>query len=137
MKSRLLLIPLMLTAATAMADSETFTPSNPVDAHAQAAALLSRPYTPGVSGSEGQVGSQSEAPATVDAQARAAALLSGVHTGSEVAAFVQVDQTSRARVWADAHNQAAALLSTSLISGGSQQRTQQARGGAYTSGQNF
>jgi hypothetical protein len=127
MKSRLLLIPLVLSAATAMADS---------DAHAQAAALLSRPQTPVVFGSEGQGGSQSRT-ATIDAHARAAALLSGVRTGDEVSVFVRVDQGSSRRATRDAHAQAAALLSPSFDSADSPRPTRQARGEVYTRGWDF
>jgi hypothetical protein len=102
MKSRLLLIPTIL-AMTAAA-----TAAQGADAHAQAAALLSRPHTSAAPKADGQEGQQSAA--SLDAHASAAALLSGLRSGGRLTS-VTVSHPSPTSMSADAQAQAAALLS--------------------------
>jgi hypothetical protein len=107
MNSRLLLIPAIL-AATAAFGTSADALSAPFDAHAQAAALLSRPQTSGSSSAHEPAPAYSSAFAATDAHARAAALLSGVHIGNGAETAVNVTRPAAAL---DAHAQAAALLS--------------------------
>lgn len=111
MNSRLLLIPAIL-ATTAAFGAPADALSAPLDAHAQAAALLSRPETSGSSYAHEQASAYSSPLAAADAHARAAALLSGVHTGHDTKTVLNV---TRSAVALDAHAQAAALLSGSRI----------------------
>jgi hypothetical protein len=135
MTLRLFLIPAIFAATAAVADTERFHPSKPADAHARAAALLSRPQTKiALQIDEHRHSSTAPSEAT-DAHARAAALLSGQRPERQVRAAVAVVSRSSARVPADAQAQAAALLSGSRMSANSSspaQRTPRdtpARGG--------
>jgi hypothetical protein len=104
MNSRLFLVPAILATSAAFGASGD-------DAHAQAAALLSRPQTSGASYHE-PAPDHSSALGAPDAQTRAAALLSGVHVGPRAKTTVNA---SRSAVASDAHAQAAALLSGARI----------------------
>jgi hypothetical protein len=112
MKSRSLLIPTILAATAAFGvSSNAF--SEPRDAQAQAAALLSGPHTSEVS----QTHERGYAPSSstaVDAQASAAALLAGRSTdGLTKISAASTPTVARKRVDANAH--AAALLSGERI----------------------
>jgi hypothetical protein len=110
MNSRLFLIPAILATAAAFgAPADAL--SAPLDAQAQAAALLSRPQTSGSLDAHEPAPPYSSALA-VDAHARAAALLSGVPIGQDAKAAANV---ARSAVALDAHARAAALLSGSRI----------------------
>jgi hypothetical protein len=98
MKSRLLLIPALLGATAAMA--------GPLDAHEQAAALLSRPHE----ASYDVVGPASSAATFKDAHESAAALLGGSRPGSAMSIKARVSSIPVERMSVDAHAQAAALL---------------------------
>jgi hypothetical protein len=111
MNSRLFLIPAILAATAAFGASADIV-SPPLDAHAQAAALLSHPPTSGLSHAHEPAPAYSSALAAADAHSRAAALLSGVHIGHGAAAAVNVTQ---AAAEVDVQAQAAALLSGSRI----------------------
>jgi hypothetical protein len=105
---RLFLIPAILATTAALADSQTAVSPTPADAHTQAAALLSRPYTP-VTGKLQRSSSVSET--AMDAHASAAALLSGHRIAHQATVSSAVPETSYGETPADAHSQAAALLS--------------------------
>lgn len=111
MNSRLFLIPAIF-ATTAAFGAPADALSAPFDAHAQAAALLSRPQTSGSSYAHEPAPTYSYALAGVDMHARAAALLSGVRIGHDAKAVANV---TRSAVALDAHARAAALLSGSRI----------------------
>jgi hypothetical protein len=111
MNSRLFLIPAIL-ATTAAFGAPADAVSAPLDAHVQAAALLSRPQTSSSSFAHEPAPAYSSALAAIDAQASAAALLSGVHIGYGATTTVNVTRPERAL---DAHAQAAELLSGSQI----------------------
>jgi hypothetical protein len=111
MNSRLFLIPAIL-ATTAAIGAPAAALSAPLDAHAQAAALLSRTQPSGSSYAHEPAPAHSSALAAVDAHARAAALLSGVRIGPDAKAVANV---ARSAVALDAHARAAALLSGSRI----------------------
>jgi hypothetical protein len=111
MNSRLFLIPAIL-ATTAAFGAPADALSGPLDAQAQAAALLSHPRTSGSSYAHEPVPAHSSASAPVDAHARAAALVSGVRIGHDANAAVNV---SRSAVALDAQARAAALLSGTRI----------------------
>jgi hypothetical protein len=128
MKSRFLLIPAILATASAFAYEQ----GGPVDAQAQAAALLSRPHSSTVANAEGRSVSPSPVSAAVDAHASAAALLSGLRPESQVVVSFPVAQPS-VRVAADAHAQAAALLSGSRASTVSQLQANRTRTRGRTS----
>jgi hypothetical protein len=129
MKSRFLLIPAILATASAFAYEQ----GGPVDAQAQAAALLSRPHSSAVVNAEGRSISPSPVSAAVDAHASAAALLSGLRPESQVVVSFPVAQPSAARVAADAHAQAAALLSGSRASTVSRLQANRTRSDGQTS----
>jgi hypothetical protein len=134
MKRHLLLIPMILATTAAIADAQTKAPSTPADAHAQAAALLSRPRALGAAKSD--AGSLSPSPVSnaLDAHESAAALLSGARPRDRVNAVAAVAQSTGARVSADAHAQAAALLSGSRSSTFQTKRTdgsERTIGGAF------
>ena len=107
MKLRLFLIPAIFATTAALADSQTAVVPKPEDAHAQAAALLSRPHTPVTMKLER---SSSVSEPTIDAHASAAALLSGQRIVRQ-ATLSAVREPSYGQTPADAHSQAAALLS--------------------------
>jgi hypothetical protein len=111
MKSRLLFIPAIVAATAALGVSGTAL-SESLDAQSRAAALLSRPLTPGALDTY-QQGDAPSSSATVDAHASAAALLTGRSTGRQARASVQIATARVARVPRDAHAQAAALVSGS------------------------
>ncbi|HEY7640829.1 MAG TPA: hypothetical protein VH814_13975 [Steroidobacteraceae bacterium] len=111
MNSRLFLIPAIF-ATTAAFGAPAAALSAPLDAQAQAAALLSRPQISGSSHAYEPAPTYSSASAVVDAHARSAALLSGVRIGHDGKAVVNV---TRLAVALDAHARAAALLSGSRI----------------------
>jgi hypothetical protein len=92
MKSSLLLVPTILAASVAIADTQ----SHAVDAQAQAAGLLVRPHTSPVSKTDGRGRSLPPASRALDAQASAAMLLSGVRP-SQPSAASQVDLVTHAR----------------------------------------
>jgi hypothetical protein len=123
MKPRLLLIPAMLVATAALADTRR-APSAPADAQTQAAALLSRPQAPRAWNMDDRGRQPTALSAAVDPQAKAAALLSGLRPGGQVKASLPVARRSAARMSVDAQAQAAALLSGSRISADSQPRGQ-------------
>lgn len=126
MKSRLLLIPLIIATTAATADTQPL--SDPADAQAQAAALLRPAHTSGTLKVDGQRRSPSTVSAAMDAQARAAALLRprAARTGN---ARDPIGQPSRARISGDAQAQAAALLRGSQRSTDSRLREQQTKSG--------
>ena len=129
MKMRFLLIPAILATTGALADTSSAF-SDPTDAQARAAALLSRPHRPVTA-----VSLSNPLPAEsikADAHARAAALLSPQHAEG---ATTPVPVAQEMVVHVDAHEQAAALLSGSRIPREAQQRAQQTRVGARASGQ--
>jgi hypothetical protein len=105
-KSALFLVFTLLATSAAMGDS---VPA--IDAHAQAAALLSRPYSIGPA-SAGPVLSASVKSSETDGHARAAALLSRPRTSVAAAAVFATHSSSAVRS-ADGQTQAAALLSGS------------------------
>lgn len=111
MNSRAFLIPAIL-ATTAAFGASADALSSPLDAHAQAAAILSRPQTSGSLSTHELAPASSSALTATDAHARAAALLSGVHVGHGAETAVNA---SRSAVELDSHAQAAALLSGSRI----------------------
>lgn len=108
MKSRLLLIPAILATTAAMAGQpdRSSVPAKPIDAHEQAAALLSPPHE----ASYGVVGPTSSASAFKDAHERAAALLSGSRMDSVAKSNARVSPLPVEPMSADAHAHAAALL---------------------------
>lgn len=108
MKLRFLLIPAIFATTAALADSHTAVSPTPTDAHARAAALLSRPHTPATMKLE-RASSMSET--AIDAHASAAALLSGHRIAREATTTPAVQESSYGLTPVDAHSQAAALLS--------------------------
>ena len=109
LKSRLLLLPLILATTAAMGDALPSSSSQwATDGHAQAAALLSPPQIVGSGHADRSVSSPSTATEPTDAQALAAALLSRPRTETPVQATVPVKAASRL---ADGQARAAALLS--------------------------
>jgi hypothetical protein len=130
MKLRLLLPAIVATATTLGASASAH--SEPRDAQAQAAALLSRPHAPGpVKAHEGAPSSS----AAVDAHASAAALLSGrpINVPDQIGIpYIRVGRSSSrqasapvriapsvARLQLNAHTHAAALLKGSRTTVGS------------------
>jgi hypothetical protein len=111
MNSRLFLIPAIL-ATTAAFGAPADALSAPLDAQAQAAALLSHPQASASSYAREPAPAHSSASATVDAHARSAALLSGVRIGQDAKSVVNV---TRSAVALDAHARAAALIGGSRI----------------------
>jgi hypothetical protein len=118
MKSRLILLPMILATTAALADPlDGSSPrSQPTDAHAQAAALLSHPPTLATSSADGAGRSASVttsvATESTDSQAQAAALLSRPQT--TVTSERKVGSVSFRAASMDAQAQAAALLSRGL-----------------------
>ena len=110
MNSRLFLIPAIL-ATTAAFGASADSLSAPLDAHAQAATLLSRPQTSESSYAHEHAPAYSSAFAAADSHERAAALLSGLYVGDDATVVNPI----RSAVALDAHSQAAALLSGSRI----------------------
>ena len=102
-KSVLFLVPMLLATSAAMGDN---VPA--IDAHGQAAALLSRPYSVGTA-SAGAF-SASVKSSTTDGQAKAAALLSRPRTNAGAPIEVAARLSGAVRS-ADGQSQAAALLS--------------------------
>ncbi|MFC4311982.1 hypothetical protein ACFPN2_23070 [Steroidobacter flavus] len=127
MKSRLLVIPLILATTAAIADTSSGA-SRPADARAQAAALLS-PHTFSIPKEKGQMQSPSVSSAPMDAQASAAALLSGTRPASAGNARVPVGETSGEQIRGDAQARAAALLLGSQRSSYPRLQVQQTKGG--------
>ena len=109
MNSRRFLLPAIL-ATTAAFGASAAAFSAPSDAHAAAAALLSRPQSSGSSYAHEQAPAYSSALTAADAQAQAAALLNGVRPGQGAKTTANVTPSA---VASDAHAQAAALLSGS------------------------
>jgi hypothetical protein len=103
MKLRLFLIPAIFATTAALADPQTA-----VDAHTQAAALLSRPHT---LVTEKQERASSVSETAIDAHASAVALLSGQRIARQATMSSAVRETSYGQTPADAQSQAAALLS--------------------------
>lgn len=101
MKSRLLLIPMILATTAALGE--------PADGQARAAALLSRPQSIGTEQND-SVSSPSLASPSIDGQAKAAALLSRPSTESAAPTHVTVVLPSHTWMSADGQTQAAALL---------------------------
>ena len=116
MKMRLFLIPAIFATTAALADSQTAVAPKTADAQAQAAALLSRPQTPGTTRQES---SASVAETATDAHASAAALLSGQRVARQATVLSAVREPLYGRMPADAHSQAAALLSGARTAAGS------------------
>ena len=114
MKLRLFLIPAIFATTAALADSPTAVSPMPADAHAQAAALLSRPHTPVTMKLER---SSSVSETEIDAHASAAALLSGQRIARQAMMSSAVRGPSYGQTPADAHSQAAALLSGTRAAG--------------------
>jgi hypothetical protein len=110
MKLRLLIVPAILVMTAAVADNPRSALSEPADAQAQAAALLSRSHMPQALQVDGHSSQPSSASAAVDAQASAATLLSGVRPGGQVKASFAFGATPATCLSADARAQAAALL---------------------------
>ena len=115
MKLRSFLIPAIFATTTALADSQTAVSSKPADAHAQAAALLSRPHTLVTMKQER---SSSVSRTAIDAHASAAALLSGHRIARQATLSSAVREPSYGLMPADAHSQAAALLSGTRTTAG-------------------
>jgi hypothetical protein len=130
MRARFLLIPAILAATGAIADTPS-TSSDRTDAQARAAALLSRPHRPVTANS---LSKPSPVESTKrDAHARAGAMLSGERTEG---ATTSVPVVPAVVAHVDAHEHAAALLSGSRIyREAQQQRAQPTRVGAPASGQ--
>jgi hypothetical protein len=129
MKRHLLLMPVILAATAAIADTQATAPSGRADAQSRAAALLSRPHTSGgVKTDEVHSSSSSPVATTADAQAQAAMLLNGVRPASQVTAFLQIVEPTDARPAADAQAQAAALLSGSRVSAHPQVQAERTQG---------
>ena len=114
MKLPLFLIPAIFATTAALADSQIAVSATPADAHAQAAALLSRPHTPVTMKPER---SSSVSETAIDAHASAAALLSGHRIARQVTVSSAVRELSYGQAPADAHSQAAALLSGTRTAG--------------------
>jgi hypothetical protein len=109
MKSRLLFISTIAATAATLGVSGIAL-SQPLDAQASAAALLSRPHTP----VDSQVFKQPNASSTSvaeDAHATAVRLLTGSRTAASASASVRSAQVTATRTPLDAHAQASALLS--------------------------
>ena len=135
MKSRLVVIPLILMTTAAIADNQRAPISRPTDAQAQAAALLS-PHTFRTANDE-QRRSPSVASPAMDAHASAAALLGGTRSAGTSNANAAIGQPSGTRLSGDAQTQAAALLRGSHRSAHSQLQAQRTKGdtaGKGTSG---
>jgi hypothetical protein len=111
MNSRLFLIPAIL-ATTAAFGTTADALSAPLDAQAQAAALLTHPRASAPSYALEPAPAHSTASAGLDAHARSAALLSGVRIGQDAKTVVNV---TRSAIASDAHARAAALLGGSRI----------------------
>lgn len=111
MNSRRLLLAAIF-ATTAAIGASAVGLAAPPDAHAQAAALLSRPQTPGSSYAHELAPGYSSSLTTADAHAHAAALLSGVRRTHGTNTKANVTPSA---VALDAHAQAAALLKGSRI----------------------
>ncbi len=105
MKSRLLLIPMILAAGAALGE--------PADGQARAAALLSRPQTIGTELND-PVSSPPLASSSTDGHSRAAALLSRPTAQSAARPEVIVGHASGAGISVDGHMKAAALLNRAL-----------------------
>ena len=103
-KSALFLIPMLLVTSAAMGDN---VPA--IDAHAQAAALLSRPSSIATSSADPAF-APSVKSARTDGHAKAAALLSRPRTNADAPAEVARRLSGAVRS-ADGQSQAAALLS--------------------------
>lgn len=116
MKLRLFLIPAIFATTAALADSQTAVSPKPADAQTQAAALLSRPYTPATMKLDR---SSSVSETAIDAHASAAALLSGQRIARQATVSSAVREPSYGQTPADAHSQAAALLSGTRTAAGS------------------
>jgi hypothetical protein len=110
MKSHLLVLPMILATTVAISDAQPSSPSAPVGAQAQAAALLSSTHASVTSKGDGQRRSASPASARMDVQASAAALLGGRRTTAMSNASTTVEWRSDPRTSSDAQAQAAALL---------------------------
>lgn len=106
MKSRLLLIPMILGTTAAL--------GAPADGQTQAAALLSRPQTTAVQANDPAT-AHSVASSSIDGQASAAALLS--RPASESATQTHVTVTLQSHTWmaAGGQTQAANLLNRPRI----------------------
>jgi len=115
MKLRFLLIPAIFATTAALADSHTAVSPTPTDAHARAAALLSRPHTPATMKLERTSAVSEKA---IDAHASAAALLSGHRVARRATVSSAVREPSYGQTPADAHSQAAALLSGTRAASG-------------------
>jgi len=127
MKTRSLLIPMILVTSAAIGDARA-------DAQAQASALLSPSHTSSALKADPQERRTITASPVLDAQARAAALLGGTHTGGPANVDVARTPPSAARMSGDAQAQAAALLGGSRTFTDSRLRAQQTHGGGHTSG---
>lgn len=101
MKSRLLLIPMILATTAALAE--------PADGQARAAALLSRPQSTAVQASD-PVRAPSVTSSAVDGQASAAALLSRPTAENAAQTHATVALPSVASMASDGQTQAANLL---------------------------
>lgn len=132
MKSRLVVIPLILMTTAAIADNQRAPISGSPDAQAQAAALLS-PQTPRAS-KDGQKHSPSVVSPAMDAHASAAALLSGTRSAGTRNASAAIGQPSGTRLYGDAQAQAAALLGGSQSSKDSQLQAQRTKSDAAGKG---
>lgn len=130
MKTRLLLIPMILTMSAAIGDARA-------DAQAQAAALLSPAHTSSALKADPLERPTVTASPVLDAQASAAALLGGTRTVGTANVDVARSQPSAARMSGDAQAQAAALLGGSRSFTDSRLRAQQTHGGGHTSGRDL
>ena len=127
MKTRLLLISMILATSAAIGDARA-------DAQAQAAALLSPARTSNALKADPQERPTVTASPVLDAQASAAALLSGTRTVGTTNVDRALSQPSAARMSGDAQAQAAALLSGSRNFTVSRLRAQKTHGGEHASG---
>jgi len=108
MKSRFILMPMILAATAANADALRTSPSQRADAQEQARALLSSAWTRGTVQADVAAAGQSGMRVSADAQAQAAALLSRPRVPVAVASDGTVPRTLRAS--SDAQAQAGFLL---------------------------
>jgi hypothetical protein len=141
MKRYLLLMPVILATAAALADTHATSSSGPVDAQAHAAALLSGPHLSALANTlaktAGRSSSPSDASAGGDAHEFAAALLRGHRTGNQVRAVSSVVEPTGVRISVDAHAHARALLGGARASTRSQAQMGRTQNGARPSGKAF
>ena len=137
MKRYLLLMPVILATAAALADTHATSSSGPVDAQAHAAALLRGPHLSALAKTVGRSSSPSDVSAGGNAHECAAALLRGHRTGNQVRAVSSVVEPTGERISVDAHAHARALLGGARASTHSQVQMGRTHDGARPSGKAF